>query len=72
MSDRVEAEMKSLDEIYRMASGKRRCTWLVGVKRPYTLSAAVNDLAACLHRAVERAEEFLASWEREGKCMWRR
>jgi hypothetical protein len=72
MSERVELEMEGLDEIYKSASGKKRCTWLVGVKKPYTLSAAVNDLAACLHRAVERAEEFLASWEREGKCMWRK
>lgn len=72
MSEQVEEEVKDADKLYRRASGKTRCTWLVGVKKPYTLSAAVNDLTACLHRAVERAEEFLASWEREGKCMWRR
>jgi hypothetical protein len=72
MSPWVEGEVKDVDEAYRRASGRTRCTWLLGVKKPYTLSAAVNDLAACLHRAVEKAEEFLASWEREGKCMWRK
>ena len=72
VSTYVKEDLKDVDKAYAKASGRTRCTWLLGVKKPYTLSAAVNDLTACFHRAIEKAEEFLRSWEREGKCMWRR
>jgi hypothetical protein len=68
----VIREMKDLDRAYKKASGRERCTWLLGVKEPYTLSAAINDLTACLHRAAEKAEEHLGEWKWEGKCIWRK
>ena len=63
-------EMAALDDDYWRASGRERCTWLLGVKEPYTLTAAINDLTACFHRALEKAEEHLKKWEVEGKCVW--
>ncbi|RLI08371.1 hypothetical protein DRO24_01390 [Candidatus Bathyarchaeota archaeon] len=35
----------------------RKCTWLLGVKEPYTLTAAVNDLDASFHSLMERVEK---------------
>jgi len=70
VSDFTKRKMGNLDYDYWLASGRERCTWLLGVKEPYTLTAAVNDLTACFHRALEKAEEHLKKWEVEGKCAW--
>jgi len=70
VSDFTMRRMGNLDYDYRRASKRERCTWLLGVKEPYTLTAAINDLTACFHRALEKAEEHLKKWEVEGKCVW--
>ena len=63
--------MREMDENYEKLTG-RRCTWLLNVVEPYAYSAAVNDVTACFHRAIEKAEEVRGGWRIEGKCAWRR
>jgi len=63
--------MRDVDWYYHKATGKWRCTWLLDVVEPYTLSVAVNDLTACFHRAIEKLEEVRGGWRIEGKCAWR-
>jgi len=70
VSNFTKRKMRDLDYDYWLASRRERCTWLLGVKEPYTLAAAINDLTACFHRALEKAEEHLKKWEVEGKCAW--
>ena len=70
VSGLTKRKMKDLDYDYWRATRRERCTWLLGVKELYTLTAAVNDLTACFHRALEEAEEHVKRWEVEGKCAW--
>ena len=67
----VKDRLRETDRTYRKLTGKERCTWLLGVKEPYTFNATVNDATACLHRLIELVEEKLKGWKVEGKCMWR-
>ena len=66
-----EATVRSLrrvDQQYESITGKR-CTWLLGVKEPYTLSAAINDLTACFHRLLEEARKLAGEHRVEGFCL---
>jgi hypothetical protein len=67
----IERRIEGVDMQYKYATGKDRCSWLRGAVSPYTYTAAVNDLTACLHRCVERLDELSTAWRLEGKCMWR-
>jgi len=60
---------KAMDEAYERATGKR-CTWLLGVKEPYTLSAAINDLTSCFHRLMEEVRKITGKYEIEGGCLF--
>ena len=59
--------LKRVDKASEKLFGSR-CTWLLGVKEPYTASALINDLTACFHRVID----FLSKHqlETEGKCSW--
>lgn len=72
VDERTKRVMKEMDNSYRIATGKERCTWLLNVIEPYTFSAAVNDLTACFHKAIEKMEEVGKEWAVEGRCIWRR
>jgi len=49
-----------------------KCTWLAGEVPPekYTLSSALNDASACIHRTIDFLEKYTKNWHIEGKCMW--
>ena len=57
--------IERMDDLFRKSIGKKydgtRCTWLFGVKEPYTLSAAINDVTSCFHRVID----LLAKYEFE-------
>ena len=70
----VKEKLREVDKLAEKLFG-RRCTWLLGVKEPYTVSALLNDLTACYHRVIDFIEkEGLAGAEvevfEEGKCRW--
>jgi len=58
-----------MDEEHERLAGKR-CTWLLGVKEPYTLSAAINDLTSCFHRLMEEVRKVTGRYETEGGCLF--
>jgi len=66
----VIEDLEEVDEAHREATG-RRCTWLLGVKDPYTLTSALNDLTSCFHRVVEHYADVTEGYTREGKCLFR-
>ena len=56
----------------RPAVGER-CTWLCGEveKEKYTVSAAVNDLSACIHRLADKLAVLEKMFRHShGKCLW--
>jgi len=63
--------MKYIDEYYKEATGKERCTWLLDVQEPYTYSAIIDDLMACFNRGIEKLEEESKGWVFKGKSMWK-
>ena len=70
----IKEDLKRVDKYAEKLFG-RRCTWLLGVKEPYTFSALLNDLTACYHRVIDFIEkESFAKKEvevfQEGKCRW--
>jgi hypothetical protein len=67
----VKDTLERADRRHESITG-RRCTWLRDVVEPYVMSAAINDMTACLHRCIEKLEELSASYVKEGKCMWRK
>jgi len=74
IDESVVRMLRRVDEASERLFG-RRCTWLLGVKEPYTFSALLNDLTACYHRAIDFIEkEGLVGAEvevfQEGKCRW--
>ena len=74
IDESVVRMIKRVDEASEKLFG-RRCTWLLGVKEPYTFSALLNDLTACYHRVIDFIEkEGLVGAEvevfQEGKCRW--
>lgn len=71
ISEEAINRLKLLDETSKRIIGKR-CTWLLGVKEPYTLSSGINDITACFHRLIELVEEKAVEWKEEGKCEWRK
>jgi len=60
-------DLADVDEAAKELLGTR-CTWLRGEARPYTLSAAENDIAACIHRLIERLEPVAEDYEVKEKC----
>lgn len=53
VSEQTYEKIDNIDEVYGKISGGKRCSWMKGVKHPYNLASALNDLTACYHRLVE-------------------
>ncbi len=66
--DMVSKGLDVLDDLCKEVFGSR-CTWLRGVKTPYTLSALVNDFSASVHRLAESLREDLMKLG-EVRGMW--
>jgi len=64
--DYAREVMRKLDEVARRELG-RRCTWLLGIKEPYNLSSAINDITACFHRLIEVEEAGSSALTRVGR-----
>ena len=69
IDESVVRMLRRVDEASERLFG-RRCTWLLGVKEPYTFSALLNDLTACYHRAIDFLSKHQVEIETEGKCSW--
>ena len=68
----VEEALEKVDEASRRLFGKR-CTWLRGNVEKYTLTAAYNDIAACVHRLAEALEKRVRrDIVKIGKCFVRK
>jgi len=69
VSSELAGALRMVDEAYgRLAGEGKRCTWLLGVKEPYTLSAAINDLTSCFHRLLDAVREKAGRYRTEGLC----
>jgi hypothetical protein len=65
---------ESVDQLNRISEilFEEKCTWLLGVKKPYNLSSALNDITSCYHKIIDFADMFDRTWEKSGKCVWRK